>query len=190
VLEQPNVLPTTNRNTTLSNPDKPAYCPLSSDPMSDNDSITSHFDKKWSNNLSINKMLPFEPGPILLKAKNPKEKSRIIDPHLICKMHPARMFLKDQLQGDTGANCGATNNVSILWYYKVLSKPIPITTYSKESTDEPSCVAIGTGILNIIANNNTITNWTMLHTPGSTGTILSPNQYMKDTLDVHEFRHN
>jgi hypothetical protein len=30
----------------------------------------------------------------------------------------------------------------------------------------------------------------MLHTPGSTGTILSPDRYMKDTSDVHEFRHN
>ncbi len=30
----------------------------------------------------------------------------------------------------------------------------------------------------------------MLHTPGSTGTILSPDRYMKDTPDVHEFRHN
>jgi hypothetical protein len=83
-------------------------------------------------------------------------------------MHPARMLLKDQLQGDTGANCSATNDVLILWYYKILSRPIPITTYSDESTDEPSCVAIGTGILKIIANDNIITNWTMLHTPGST----------------------
>jgi hypothetical protein len=99
------------------------------------------------------------------------------------------MLLKDQLQGDTGANCGATNDVSILWYYKILSRPIPITTCSNESTDEPSCVAIGTGILKIIANDNTITNWTMLHTPGSTGTILLPDRYMKDTPDVHEFRH-
>jgi hypothetical protein len=87
-------------------------------------------------------------------------------------MHPARMLLKDQLQGDTGANCGATNNVTILWYYKILSRPIPITTYSNESTDEPSCVAIRTGILKIIGNDNTITNCTMLHTLGSTGTIL------------------
>jgi hypothetical protein len=53
-----------------------------------------------------------------------------------------------------------------------------------------SCVAIGTGIQKIIARDNTITNWTMLHTPGSTGTILSPDRYMKDTPDVHEFRHN
>jgi hypothetical protein len=134
-------------------------------------------------------MLPFEPGPILRDTSNPTEKSKIIDPHIIRKMHPARMLLKDQLQGDTGANCGATNDVSILWYYKILSRPIPITTCSNESTDEPSCVAIGTGILKIIANDNTITNWTMLHTPGSTGTILLPDRYMKDTPDVHEFRH-
>ena len=163
---------------------------MSANPTTDDDSISSNIDEEWSNSISLNKMLPFEPGPILLDTRNPTEKSKIIDPHIIRKMHPARMLLKDQLQGDTGANCGATNDVSILWYYKILSRPIPITTYSDESTDEPSCVAIGTGILKIIANDNTITNWTMLHTPGSTGTILSPDRYMKDTPDVREFRHN
>jgi hypothetical protein len=69
-------------------------------------------------------------------------------------------------------------------------RPIPITTYSEDTTDEPSCVAIGTGILKIIANDNTATNWTMLHTPGSTGTILSPDCYKKDTPDIHEFLHH
>jgi hypothetical protein len=106
----------------------------------------------------------------------------------IRKMHPAHIILKDQLQGDTGANCGATNDASILWHYKTLITPIPITTYSDDQ-DESSCVAIGTGIIKIIANDNTTTNWLMLHTPQSTGTILSPDRYMMDHPSVTSFRH-
>jgi hypothetical protein len=174
VLEQ-TIAPTTNELT----------APTDDDSSSSTDTI-----EQWSTNITLNKMLPFEPGPILLDTMDPTAQSKIIDPHIIRKMHPARMVLHDQLQGDTGANCGATHDASILWYYKLLKRPIPITTYSEEHHDEPSCVAIGTGILKIIANDNTITNWTMLHTPGSTGTILSPDRYMKDAQEVHEFRHH
>jgi hypothetical protein len=65
---------------------------------------------------------------------------------VIRKMHPAHVILKDQLQGGTGANCGATNDATILWHYKRLIQPIPITTYSDDQ-EESSCVAIGTGII-------------------------------------------
>jgi hypothetical protein len=163
---------------------------MSVDPSTDDDTISSNIDKEWSHNILLNKMLPFKSGPILLDTRNPTEKSKVIDPHIICKMHPAWMLLKDQLQCNTGPNCGAANGVSILWYYKILSWPKPTTTYSNESTDEPSFVATGTGILKIIANGNTITNWTMLHTPGSTGSILLPDRYLKDTANLHEFCHN
>jgi hypothetical protein len=179
MLEHPNVPQKTDQITpTPKTPNLSDDCPMSADPTTDNNSISSNIGEEWSNSISLNKMLPFAPGPILLNTRNPTEKSKIIDPHIIRKMHPARMMLKDQLQSNTGANCGATNDISILWYYKILSRPIPITTYSDESTNEPSCVAIGTGIRNSIANDSTITNWTMLHTPGSTGTILLPDRYV------------
>jgi hypothetical protein len=111
-------------------------------------------------------LLPVDLSPILLPigdpSRNEDDHDHQLNPLIIRKMHPARIMLKDQFQGDTGANCGATNDASILWYYKLLKRPIPITTYSEDTTDEPSCVAIGTGILKIIANDNTATNWTML----------------------------
>jgi hypothetical protein len=70
-------------------------------------------------------LLPIDLSPILLPTHDPHirtedKHTHQLDPLTIRKMHPARIMLKDQLHGDTGANCDATNNASILWYYKLL----------------------------------------------------------------------
>jgi hypothetical protein len=62
-------------------------------------------------------MLPFDPGTILLEATAPSEHSEKIKRPIIRMLHHTRVVFKDQLQGDTGANCGATNEASILWHY-------------------------------------------------------------------------
>jgi hypothetical protein len=41
-----------------------------------------------------------------------------------------------------------------------------------------------------MANDNIVSEWTMLHTPGSTGIILSPGGYMHDHSEISEFNHN
>jgi hypothetical protein len=51
------------------------------------------------------------------------------------------------------------------------------------------CEAIGIGQLKTISNDNTVMYWTMLHTPNSTGTILSSDEYMMDNPAVHTFKH-
>ncbi len=81
--------------------------------------------------------------------------SEKINHPIIRKLHHARVVFKDQQQGDMGANCGATNEASILWHYRLLKTPIPITAHSEDKSDEASCVAIGTGIIKIIVNDNT-----------------------------------
>jgi hypothetical protein len=86
--------------------------------------------------------------------------------------------LTHQLQGDTEANCGATNDITLLWDYRRLTTKIPITTY--DGSEDSKCFAIGVGVLKVISNNNTTMSWMMLHTPGTTGTILSPDRYMMD----------
>ena len=95
--------------------------------------------------------------------------------------------LTHQLQGDTGANCGATNDLSLLWDYRTLLNPIPITTY--DGNEDSRCYAIGVGVLKLVSNSNTTMPWMMLHTPGSTGTILSPDRYMMDNAGVQSFTH-
>ena len=165
----------------------PGLLPPNLDATDDDDSSDEENEQPRQIKLSI---LPFDPGTILLEATAPSEHSEKIKRPIIRKLHHARVVFKDQLQGDTGANCGATNEASILWHYRLLMTPIPITTYSEDKTEEASCVAIGTGIIKIVANDNTVSEWTMLHTPGSTGTILSPDRYMHDHSKISEFNHN
>jgi hypothetical protein len=125
MLEHPNVPRTTNQITpTPETPNISDNCPMSADPTTNDDSISSNIDKEWSNSISLNKMLPFEPGPILLDTRNPTEKSKIIDPHIIRKMHPARMLLRPS----TGRHWRQ------LWcnkrhiHYMVLQDPFPTYT--------------------------------------------------------------
>jgi hypothetical protein len=94
---------------------------------------------------------------------------------------------KDAIQGDTGANCSATNNLALLWHYQPLKHPIPIITYQGKNKDTPhKFEAIGTGIIKMIVEDTTI-NWLTLYTPDSTGTIISPDRYMMDNGHVEEF---
>jgi hypothetical protein len=85
------------------------------------------------------------------------------------------------LQGDSGANCSATNLKEIFWDYRTLTKPIPITTYNKDKTETlDKFQAIGTGIIKVIDNNQDIMHFIALHTPLSSGTIISPDRYATD----------
>jgi hypothetical protein len=97
--------------------------------------------------------------------------------------------INTQCQGGTGANVGATHDKRILWNYRILDAPIPVVTYSKDDSDGSSCEAIGIGQLKTISNDNSEMYWTMLHTPNSTGTILSPDKYMMDNPTVQSFKH-
>lgn len=93
-------------------------------------------------------------------------------------------------QGDTGANFSATNDKSILWDYKILPEPIPVITYDHGDTQEGhTCEAIGQGVIKIIDDNNSITQWYSLHTPGATGTILSLDHYATHNHGIHTFKH-
>jgi hypothetical protein len=103
------------------------------------------------------------------------------------KMREIRINIK--CQGDTGANVGATNDQRILWNYRLLETPIPIITYSKDDGDGISFQAIGVGQCKTISTDNTVMYWTMLHTPDSTGTILSPDKYMMDNPEIQIFNH-
>lgn len=94
---------------------------------------------------------------------------------------------KDAIQGDTGANCSATNDLNLLWDYRPLNKPIPIITYQgNDDNNSTNFEAVGTGVIKMIIDDKTI-NWLTLYTPHSTGTIISPDRYMMDNVHVDEF---
>ena len=95
-------------------------------------------------------------------------------PH-IRKTLKMRCISRDDLQGDTGANCSATNNRDLLWNCKALDKPIPIMTYEDSSQTMTQFEAIGTGILKMIVEDTTL-NWLTLYVPHSNGTVISPDR--------------
>jgi hypothetical protein len=58
-----------------------------------------------------------------------------------------QQFATDNIQGNTGANCSATNN-NFLWNYKPLLKPILIVTYQgADNSITNTFKAISTGTI-------------------------------------------
>jgi hypothetical protein len=108
----------------------------------------------------------------------------------IRKTHRMHLVTKDDIQGDTGANCSATNNRDILWNYKELETPIKIVTYQGDHENRIShnLEAIGTGLIKMVIKDTTL-SWLTLYTPNSTGTIISPDRFMMDNGHVEEFQH-
>ena len=135
--------------------------------------------------------LPFQYEPGIVDTDNnidpPPTITKLQERSHIRKMCEIRINIK--CQGDTGANVGATHDRRILWNYRTLATPIPIITYSKDAGDDNTCEAIGVGQCKTISNDNTVMYWTMLHTPESTGTILSPDKYMMDNPPIQTFSH-
>jgi hypothetical protein len=113
--------------------------------------------------------------------------SKFTERNQMRKMREIQINIK--CQGDTGANVGATHDQRILWNYRTLDTPIPIITYSSDNGDGNTCKAIGVGQCKTISHDNTVMYWTMLHTPDSTGTILSPDKYMMDNPTIQTFSH-
>lgn len=94
---------------------------------------------------------------------------------------------RHHVQGDTGANVSATNDITILWNFQPLTKPINITTYDGNETSP--CQAVGRGIIKIVANDNSVLEFEALYIPNSTGTIISPDHFMQSRKDIESFTH-
>jgi hypothetical protein len=88
---------------------------------------------------------------------------------------------------DTGANCGATNNLDILWNYQGFTTLLRITTYDDHSDKPTGLSAIGTGGITIETKDNQILPCTILYAPGSTGTILTPDRITRDTPQTTDY---
>ena len=92
------------------------------------------------------------------------------------------------IQGDTGANISATNDITLLWNYKRLRKKINITTYDGNNSGM-KCQAIGQGIIKVIANDNSVMEFRAYYIPNSTGTIISPDHYVRCNARIKSFTH-
>ena len=86
-------------------------------------------------------------------------------------------------QGDTGANVSATNDMSIIHNYFKYDSPAPVAVFSDESkTDVVMLEAVGQGVMKIISDQGSVMSWSILYTPSSTGTVLSPDHYHQTNI--------
>ena len=98
-----------------------------------------------------------------------------------------------ELQGDSGANCTATDKKELLWEIKYFATPIQVKTFDRESNEEQgehrTIQAIGAGILKMVDDNNHIVmDYYCLLIPNSTGTVISLDKFMRDDRSIVKFQ--
>ena len=99
--------------------------------------------------------------------------------------------LRYELQGDSGANCTATDKKELLWEIKYFATPIQVKTFDGESNEEGehrTIQAIGAGILKMVDDNNYIMDYYCLLIPNSTGTVISLDKFMRDDRSIVKFQ--
>ena len=89
-------------------------------------------------------------------------------------------------QGDTGANVSATNDKRIIHIYLEYDSPSKFAVFSDESkTDVMSLIAVEQVTMKIILYQGSVMNWSILYTPSSTGTVISPDHYHQSYIFCH-----
>jgi hypothetical protein len=94
---------------------------------------------------------------------------------------------RHQLQGDSGANTGATDKLDILWDFAWYQQPRPISTFKASDGEESALMAYGEGHVHMVTNENTTIQWTMMYTPDSGGAVISPQRYLKENMNVSKW---
>jgi hypothetical protein len=98
--------------------------------------------------------------------------------------------LRHELQGDSGANCTATDREELLWQIKYFNSPIKVKTFDGENNDageHRTIDAIGAGILKMVDDSNHIMDYYCLLIPNSTGTVISLDKFMRDNRNITKF---
>jgi hypothetical protein len=79
-------------------------------------------------------------------------------------------------QGDTGANCSATNTIDTIHNYRRFEVLQNVGVFSGNESST-TLQALGEGVIKILSDQGSIMEWTVLYTPLSSGTVLSPDNY-------------
>ena len=81
-------------------------------------------------------------------------------------------------QADTGANVSATNDINIIFQYTPFHQPETVQTFIDNNTlPKTYMLSLGFGYIKIISDYDTILNCSIVYTPKSNGTVLSPDNY-------------
>jgi hypothetical protein len=98
--------------------------------------------------------------------------------------------LRHELQGDSGANCTATDREELLWQIKYFNSPIKVKTFDGENNDageHRTIDAIGAGVLKMVDDSNHVMDYHCLLTPNSAGTVISLDKFMHDNRNITKF---
>ena len=86
-------------------------------------------------------------------------------------------------QGDTGANVSAMNSMSSIHDYFTYDTLAPVAVFSGDKNEDMVTLeAVGQGVIKIISNQGSVMNWSVIYTPKSSGTVLSPDHYHQSNL--------
>ena len=99
--------------------------------------------------------------------------------------------LRYELQGDSGANCTATDRKELLWQIKYFATPIKVKAIDGESNKEGehgTIQEIGAGILKIVDDKNHIMDHYCLLIPNSTDTVISLDKSMRNDRSIVKFQ--
>jgi hypothetical protein len=99
--------------------------------------------------------------------------------------------LRYELQGDSGANCTATDREELLWQIQYFKTPLQVKTFDGESNaagEHRTIAAIGAGLLKMVDDNNHIMDYYCLLIPNSTGTVISLDKFMRDNRGIVKFQ--
>jgi hypothetical protein len=93
-----------------------------------------------------------------------------------------RKTLRHELQGDSGANCTATDRKDLLWSIVHFDKPLQVKTFDGNNDDSGktrTLEALGAGLMKMVDNNNHIMNHYSPLMPNSTGAVISLDKFMR-----------
>ena len=93
-----------------------------------------------------------------------------------------RTALPQQLQGDTGANTSATDNLALLHDFQpfAVAEEVGVFLNNNDSTDAVTLEATGKGFIYILSDQGTTMHWETVYTPNGSGTVLSPDNYLNN----------
>ena len=90
-----------------------------------------------------------------------------------------------QLQGDTGTNTSATDNLALLHDFQPFDTPEEVGVFlnNNDSSDVVTLKATGTGYIYVLSDQGTTICWETVYTPNGSGTVLSPDNYLNNSTE-------
>ena len=96
------------------------------------------------------------------------------------------------LQGDTGANTSATDNIALLHDFQPFDEleEVGVFLNNNDSTDAVSLTATGKDFIYILSDQGTTMRWETVYTPNGSETVLSPDNYLNNNdKNFYSFNH-